>query len=188
MTIDDDEPEPVEVNLLRGSALDDWLRGWQGLDWLIGRGGNDTLHGRGGGDVLLGGAGTDILQGGSGTDSLNGGAGRDRLEGGTGHDMLTGGTGADVFVLRFAGRAHADTITDFGRGTDRLLLTGPLFNGLGAADFALAGEKTPETRLIWNAASGQLFFDPDGSGGAAQRLITTLTPGSELDPGDLLFG
>lgn len=177
--IDEDEPGPVVVNVLRGTALEDWLRGGRDADLLIGRGGGDRLSGR---------AGDDWLRGGAGTDTLEGGAGNDRIAGGAGRDLLTGGAGVDVFVLRHARGVHADTITDFGQGADRLLLAGSLFDGLDTTAFAAAGAETAETRLIWNAATGQLSFDPDGAGEAARRPIATLTPGSDLDTGDLLFG
>jgi hypothetical protein len=98
--------------------------GNQGADLLVGGSGDDTLHGGGGDDRLLGGDGDDVLFGGRGDDRLFGGRGNDILDGGPGNNVLVGGPGDDIFVLsRGPGRS---LIRDFGRGNNRLGLSGRL--------------------------------------------------------------
>jgi|GEM_PF-6376201 Ca2+-binding RTX toxin-like protein len=100
-----------------------------------------------------GGAGNDLLVGSSGADRLIGGSGNDVLIGGSGKDTLTGGAGNDVFVFnRSPGAAHADTITDFTVGQDKIMLDGRVFVNLSS--------------LTYNASNGQLSY--------ADQLFATL--------------
>lgn len=87
-------------------------------------GGNDTVLAGPGDDQVYGGSGDDILKGQAGNDQLWGGRGDDVLDGGVGgvgKDILTGGRGDDIFV--FLADYGQDTITDFGRGHDRIQLS-----------------------------------------------------------------
>ena len=78
-----------------------------------------------GANILTGNAGNNVLDRAGGDDTLIGDAGNDTLIGGLGQDTMTGGSGNDVFLftalaeLRHRGR-HADIITDFVSGEDRL--------------------------------------------------------------------
>lgn len=121
---------------LEGGDGNDILRTGRGLDSLDGGAGDDRLFAHGGRDRLDGGQGNDFLKGGRGADNLDGGAGNDRLlgnggwdrlDGGQGNDFLKGGRGADSFV--FAEGGGRDTIRDFGRGNDQLLLDDGLWTG-----------------------------------------------------------
>ncbi|MGF1640676.1 MAG: hypothetical protein ACFCUO_06980 [Rhodospirillales bacterium] len=107
-------------DVLSGGAGSDTLSGDRGDDTLDGGDGNDRLRGNAGNDVLNGGAGDDNLVGDRGDDTLDGGDGADRLQGARGNDRLTGGAGPDRFV--FLGVGGDDTITDFERGLDTLLI------------------------------------------------------------------
>ena len=65
----------------------------------------------------------DLILGSKAADTLTGGAGADILAGLRGADTLTGGSGADIFVFtaaRDSNPSAMDTITDFGKGADRL--------------------------------------------------------------------
>ncbi|HUF55789.1 MAG TPA: M10 family metallopeptidase C-terminal domain-containing protein [Thermohalobaculum sp.] len=117
------------IENLAGSDFDDTLRADSGDNLLWGRDGNDVLYGRGGADSLAGGNGNDWLEGGHGNDVLSGGAGNDRLSGGAGIDGLTGGAGADSFV--FGKNFDRDTVGDFARGVDTLVLNQNLWGGGG---------------------------------------------------------
>lgn len=85
----------------------------------------------GGDDVISGGAGNDQIYGGLGYDTLRGGLGDDRLVGYSyGGDTMTGDDpgafGHDTFVIQWDIIRHADVITDFQRGIDRLDVDGSL--------------------------------------------------------------
>jgi hypothetical protein len=113
----------AENDLIDGGSGDDLLSGGGGNDEVFGRGGADTLLGGDGRDALHGGGGRDVIAGGDGRDFLKGGGGRDVIAGGDGRDFLEGGGGRDSFVI-FKGESGTDTITDYGRGRDTLVLVG----------------------------------------------------------------
>jgi Ca2+-binding RTX toxin-like protein len=143
----------------------------------------DTLGGVGGNDSLWGVGGADVLDGGAGADRLYGGTGADRLYGGNGRDFLSGGTGADEFAfLEAPGRARTDTITDFSHRADQILLERDIFTALGRA--VTAGEFRLGTRaldandrLIYDRASGQLWYDANGDGKGGRLLVAVLEAG-----------
>jgi Ca2+-binding RTX toxin-like protein len=148
-------------------------------------GGNDQFIGGGVTDYILGFAGNDAIRGEGAGDILNGGAGR---------DALTGGSGADTFV--FDARVisgNRDTISDFSHGQhDEIQLQNSVFAGLGAAVqnlapakfFAGASAHDANDRVIYDSATGKLFYDRDGTGAHAQVLIATLTNHATLVSGD----
>ncbi len=111
----DDGQSAVTID---GGAGNDSLKGGAGTDSLFGGAGNDTLLGLGGKDTLDGGAGNDMIDGGNGNDILLGGAGNDTLKGGEGSNSLTGDAGNDLFVYG----GGNDTITDYGKGKDKISL------------------------------------------------------------------
>ena len=57
-----------------------------------------------------------------GNDAIPGGPGRDTIAGGLGNDTLSGGGDADTFLYTLGD--GSDTITDFERGIDRLVIQG----------------------------------------------------------------
>jgi Ca2+-binding RTX toxin-like protein len=163
---------------------------------IVGNGGNNRLTGLANDDTLTGGAGKDTLDGGNGEDSLVGGGGGDRLLGGVandllrgnaGNDVLTGGEGADRFAFDsgLSAATNLDTIGDFVSGTDRILLSAAVFDALDAgvplaanqflaADGANAGT-TAAHRIVYDTASGALYYDADGSGAAAAVQFAVLS-------------
>jgi Ca2+-binding RTX toxin-like protein len=144
----------------------------------------NTLNGTPGYDKLAGAAGNDTLSGAAGNDTLLGGANVDQLAGGKGNDRLTGNHGADEFVFAESGAANADTLTDFTHGTDKIVLDDAAFaklvptaaGGLKPATFHLGSAAADSNDyVIYDPSSGNLYYDPDGSGAHAQKLIATLT-------------
>ena len=136
------------------------------------------------GDRMLGNAADNLLWAHGGNDSLSGAGGNDSLLGEAGNDTLTGGAGADEFFLSTRA-ADADLLTDFSTGTDTLVLSGFLegvgdFGDFAAQDprfHAAPGASTAQDasdRVIYNSTTGQLFYDPDGTGAAPASLIATL--------------
>ncbi len=170
----------VDIEHLTGSAYADTLSGDATDNTLIGGAGDDVLAGLGGADHLLGGADADTLYGDAGADTLDGGDGNDVLEGDAGNDTLSGGAGEDSFRFNaMLGAGNVDIVSDFaGAGTtggDVLVLDHDWCLGMTAG--ALAGDAFETgtaasaftTRILYDAATGELFFDQDGS-------LTTFSP------------
>ena len=164
---------------LNGGTAADLLYGDDGNDALVGASDDDTLNGGAGKDSLWGGAGDDALSGGDGNDSLMGGDGNDFLRGGVGKDTLTGDGGNDTFLFNATGAANADRITDFNHLVDKIGLERGTFPGVHAAldaqEFrfgttALDGDD----RIIYDAASGRLWYDPDGTRNGVQSAPQVL--------------
>ena len=149
-------------------------------------GANGSLLGKvsagAGNDSITGGLNADRFDGESGNDTLKGNAGADTLNGGPGLDKLYGGAGNDSFVFNVPfTAANRDTIYDFNLGNDRMQLDNANFTKIGAvgalkpAVFKLSTEvKDANDRIIYNKATGQVFYDSDGSGAAAPILFVTL--------------
>ena len=161
-------PPPRDLGDDFGPHPGDFLRGDQG---------NDTVYGEYGHDRLYGDEGNDVLFGGVGADRVFGGRGNDKIHGGVGKDIR--GIGRDIFVFNASPRdlnsdeiyfSHDDTIwLDNGYlkavGTVGRLASDAFHRGKGAAD--------AEDRIIYDRATGALYYDKDGVGGAAQVKIAT---------------
>ena len=163
-------------------------------DVVRGFGGNDTIKGFGGADRLMGDAGNDKLWGMAGADTLVGGAGADTLLGGLGVDRLAGGAGADVFAFVNRGAANRDIITDFNRTADDLHFDNDAFSAfaytgrLRAADFVLGTAATDAAdRFVYQRATGNLWYDADGSGAGAKMLVAELRDGTALTAADIFI-
>src|SRR6185436_14477579 len=114
-----------------------------------------------------------------------GGAGNDTLSGGAGADVLDGGSGADRFVFDSApGARNVDEIVDFSAAQgDRIVLDNDIFavggpGGLNALKFFAAAGATSaadaDDRIVLDTASGALYYDADGVGGAAALQIAVI--------------
>ena len=149
----------------------------------------DRLSGNGTANALIGAAGTDRLFGGSGADSLTGGQGA---------DTLTGGAGNDQFIFNSTADA-GDVITDFssaGAGNnDQVSLNAAAFGGhavgaLLASEFQAStanAAATSSVRVFYNVATGQVYYDADGSGTAAAVLMMTLQNSAVVSVDDFAF-
>jgi Ca2+-binding RTX toxin-like protein len=122
---------------------------------------------------------------------LVGNAGANVLDGGNGNDLLQGLGGADTFQFSTAlGAGNVDTILDFAAG-DKIALDDAVFTAVGApgalnpnAFFAGAAAHDADDRIIYNSATGQLYYDADGNGAGAQVLFATLSGLPVLAAGD----
>ena len=133
----------------------------------------------------------NLLVGAEGDDTLLGRDGDDTIEGGLGADRMNGGAGADQFVFRSSAE-HGDRIFDFTSGEDSLVLHAAGFGDLGSlvlADAFVFGTSAADAddRLIYDLASGRLFWDEDGVGGADQLMLLRLAPGVAFGVGDILL-
>jgi Ca2+-binding RTX toxin-like protein len=155
---------------------------------LTGTTGNDRYPANGvdnsGNDTMSGGRGNDNLNGGAGNDVLSGGSGTDVITGGLGNDILSGGTGADTFVFNAVLSANnVDMITDFTAVDDTIRLenTGTglftvLANGTLGTNFFRLGTAAVDNNdyIIYDEASGSLWYDADANGAGLQVLFATL--------------
>ncbi|WP_200945593.1 calcium-binding protein [Methylobacterium sp. Leaf456] len=195
----DDAAKGISVDLGTGRASGDGadtlknienVAGSHHGDRLTGNAGHNDLHGGDGNDTEAGGKGDDRLHGDAGNDVLTGGDGGDRLEGGTGKDMLTGGSGDDTFVFAHSSSDGIDRITDFRHGQDTIELDHTGFAGLAAgaldADAFFLGSVAHDAddRILYDAKSGALSYDADGSGDAAAVQFAILKPHLKLTADD----
>ncbi|MFZ2981780.1 MAG: calcium-binding protein [Sphingobium sp.] len=162
--------------------------------------GADDISGAGNGlaNMIVGNAGSNLLFGYTGRDNISGGDGHDTIFGGEDADALTGGNGFDTFYFEaLQSSAERDTITDFGVGGDQMFLPHEVFTGLGDVEFPTrlpaayfnAGTKavTADHHVIYNKATGILYYDPDGVGGEAQIQIALLSNKPTLSASDFLL-
>jgi Ca2+-binding RTX toxin-like protein len=172
------------VRTSTGDGLNNTINGDDLVDKINSGAGNDTLRGF---------ANKDILNGGAGIDTLVGGTQSDRLNGGSGSDTLTGNSGSDKFIFKNGlGASNVDTITDFTVPDDTILLDNAIFAGLALGALAPAAFRIGAAagdgsdRIIYNAATGALYFDANGIGGAAQIQFAQIDPGLALTAADFI--
>jgi Ca2+-binding RTX toxin-like protein len=118
------------------------------------------------------------ITGNASNNTLNGGVGSDELIGGIGNDILTGGEGLDRFTYGVTGQSSTpetgtDTITDFVRNTDLIVLSRQAF-GLSSSSGTLLSTTefqsvandtqaaTSSARIVFSKGSGSLFYNPNG--------------------------
>jgi serralysin len=139
-------------------------------------------------DKLQGNSVSNVLSGEGGADTLLGDAGNDIIHGGAGNDKLFGGTGQDIFVFdsKTSKSTNVDRLYDFDTAYDSVRLDDKIFTELGSsgasrpkafkADMFVRASKAQdqEDRIVYDARSGALSYDSDGTGAAAAVKIATL--------------
>lgn len=139
-----------------------------------------------------GSADNNTIIGNSGNNVLDGGAGDDWLSGRGGVDTLTGGAGADTFAFETQVGYHlVSKITDFTHGVDKIALSTAVFGaagGAGALDphyFEVNNHPTSaDSHIIYNQATGMIYYDVDGNTSTAWTPFAQVTPGTVLDASD----
>ena len=138
-----------------------------------------------------------MLAGLAGNDALFGLSGNDVLKGGPGRDTLTGGAGKDAFVFDTTPNtaANVDVLADFSVKDDTVWLDNAVMKAVGkngklAKDAFVLGKKAldAEDRIVYDKASGNLFYDADGTGKIAAIKLAVLANKAKLElrfPGDL---
>lgn len=175
--------------IVAGSDRSDTLYGHEAVsDEISGGNGSDRMSGLGGNDSIYGGAGDDTAIGGRGDDTLRGGAGNDILNGGRGNDSF-------VFDTALSAKTNVDAIADFTRGQDEIQLDNAIFTALPVGDLAASAFKDigrsgftldADDRILYNSKSGNLAYDPDGSGKAPAVLFAHLDNQAALTAADFL--
>lgn len=144
-------------------------------------------------------AGSDAISGTGNTlaNAITGNGAANLLNGKAGNDVLFGGGGDDSF--RFdtkLGATNIDTILDFATGVDVIQLENSIFTSLAVGNLAdtaflvTAGGSAAQDaldRIIYDASSGALYFDKDGTGSSAAVQFATLAPGTTLTFGDFIM-
>jgi Ca2+-binding RTX toxin-like protein len=127
-------------------------------------------------------------------NAIWGNAGNNVLDGGAGNDTLLGFAGNDTFQFTTALNAatNVDFIAGFVSGQDRIVLDDAVFTGLtpGAlsADAFVSGSAAADAgdRIIYDAATGALSFDPDGTGATLATQFALLPVGTTLTAADFM--
>ena len=134
------------------------------------------------------------LSGNAFAQTVIGNAGANVLDGGAGSDTLVGLGGADTFAFSTApGAGNVDTIQDFSAAQgDTIQLAASIFAGLGAGTLSASAfttgtaATTAEHRIVYDQATGALFYDADGSGAGAAVQFAQLAPGTELTAANMV--
>ena len=153
---------------------------------------DNRLEGSKNNDLISGGGGNDRISGHQGDDVIRGDAGNDRIGGGQGHDILTGGAGKDIFVFRSFASKDSDHVADFTAKTDKLQFDSLIFKlEIGKLDpdafFAGTKARDAEDRFVYDQKTGRLYFDDDGTGAHAQKLVAILDNHAKLSVGDFII-
>ncbi len=132
-----------------------------------------------------GGTASINLTGNNITQTIIGNNGFNVLNGKFGNDTLTGGGGEDFFDFTFnrGGAGNIDTMTDYNVADDTIRLDNAVFTGLAngylaASAFAIGAAAVDALdRIIYNSATGALYFDDDGNGAHAATQFATISSG-----------
>jgi Ca2+-binding RTX toxin-like protein len=146
--------------------------------------------------LVLTGGGATSGTGNAVINVISGGSGANTLDGDGGRDTLTGAGGADAFVYSTAiAGTNADTVADFSRtqgdhiDLDSAIFTALPLGALAGSQFVKGAGATAaldgDDRLIYNTTDGKLYYDADGAGGSAAKLIFTLAGHPALAAGDI---
>ena len=204
-------------NVLNGGAGADIMIGRAGSDtYLVDNAGDRVIEAVGGGtDRVLSSvsyalaAGQEIeslqLLSSTGSAKLNltgnafgqtlvGNNGANLLDGGLGNDVLIGRGGADTFVFSTTlGAGNVDHIADFAT-EDTIRLARDIFTALAPGQLAdsafkniSAGAVDGDDRILYKQATGELFYDGDGSGAGVAVKFAVLDNKVALDHTDFLI-
>lgn len=110
-------------------------------------------------------------------------------------NTLTGGAGKDFFVFKDPlGPANIDTITDFSVPDDTIRLENAIFTaftkaGALAATAFFTGTAAADAsdRIIYDASTGALYYDADGTGATAQIQFASLGASLSLTAKDFVI-
>ena len=200
----------ADNDLLQGQGGSDEIEGGNGNDLINGNGGNDVLQGQGGNDTINGGSGRDLIFGNAAEDLLLGQGGNDTLDGNADNDIIAGGDGQDVIVgnlgndittgqagrdrFRFLTSADGvDEIVDFSIAEDTIELVASGFGGglslgrLPNSSF-VTGTTAQDSgdRILYDRNTGNLFYDPDGTGSNNSVQLAVLSNQADLNANNIV--
>lgn len=145
-----------------------------------------------GDDIMLavaksvkGGDGDDVILSSVRAKTVKGEDGDDLIFAGPGNDKLFGGKGRDTFLFG-SPEDGIDRIRDFEAGKDKIgFIPSSEFSALGDAvdstEFVIgSAAASADHHIIYDDATGRLYWDEDGAGGTAQVEIARLDKGLAL--------
>jgi Ca2+-binding RTX toxin-like protein len=147
-------------------------------------------------NVISGNNFANILDGLGGNDTLIGGANNDKLNGGLGNDTLIGGANKDIFIFNSLPNSttNRDAIGDFSHADDTMQLENAIFSKLGAAGglnpaFLRVGAAAADANdyIVYNKATGALFYDDNGSGAGHAVMFAVLSTRPVIAANDFLI-
>ena len=163
--------------------------GTSGRDTIYGNAYENYIFGYQANDRIYGGRGDDELFGAAGSDRIFGDAGHDIISGGAGRDTLTGGSGRDEFDFdERPSNSNCDTITDFRPSDDTIVVYLDYFKKVGTGDGYLkssafwkgSAANDADDRIIYDNATGAIYYDPDGTGSQAQVMFAKVGKGLKI--------
>jgi Ca2+-binding RTX toxin-like protein len=134
---------------------------------------------------LTGNGSGNIVRGNNGTNVINGGNGNDELIGMGGQDVFLFNTALNVTF-------NIDTLSDFSVADDIMHLDDAIFStiapgGLQATQFRVgAAAQDGNDYIIYDSATGALYYDSDGNSPGAAIQFAELAPGLALTNNDFL--
>jgi Ca2+-binding RTX toxin-like protein len=123
------------------------------------------------------------------SNTIEGNTNSNVLDGRLGNDTLSGGAGADQFVFSTALNAatNVDRITDFSVVEDTIVLDRSVFTAISATETLTASvfvegtaARDSDDRIVYDRATGKIYYDADGSGPGGQVLFAQVTAGTAL--------
>jgi Ca2+-binding RTX toxin-like protein len=171
---------PLPVNVTVGGIIEDTV---SNVEIVFGGQAGDTLTGDPESNALFGFGGADVLDGAGGNDTVAGGVGNDTLISGGGRDFF-------LFDTKLSSTTNVDDVTDFSVVDDTIKVDNAIFTAVGvgrldaSAFFRGAAAHDASDRFIYNAATGALLYDRDGTGHMAAFKFATLDPGLSLTHAD----
>ena len=125
-------------------------------------------------------------------NTIIGNNGANVINGGAGNDTLIGSGGNDFFLFNTALNAatNVDTITAYSVAQDTIRLENAVFSTLAvgvlnADAFHIgAAAADAEDRIIYNSATGGLFYDSNGTGAGGMTQFAKVAPGLALTNAD----
>ena len=158
----------------------------------------EKAFGGSGPDKIIGNLANNVLRGSGGRDTVQGGAGNDNLAGGLGYDRLTGQDGGDSFTFDAALIGKADRIVDFSIVDDTIRLDNDIFTAFAGANVGLSGgafygapgatdAHDATDRIIYDTTTGNLYYDPDGTGAAPETPFAMLAGAPSVTAADFFI-
>ena len=124
-----------------------------------------------------------------------GNAGTNQLDGKGGNDTLEGGTGTDIYAFTAAlGAGNVDTLVGYSVADDVIVLDDAVFTGLALGALnpnafrSGTSAQDADDRIIYDPATGNLFFDADGNGVGAAIQFATVQGAPPLTAGEFIVG